>query len=193
MIAAVVEQHLEELAFLYEQWQSAVCSPDWLREDLRDLNDRIVAHVDGVLVAGDQAIPLLDEQLTGDEPSLVFAASLLLLRLNQPAAADRVMNVLGEAAAEQLDSIRRALYHCSLDLIEERLHEAAASAPATVAAAAAEALAAHGRLRRNSARLLELLQAEDPSVRQSAWRIVALLEAGNETSSEPVSKQSQSH
>ena len=192
MIAAVVEQHLEELAFLYEQWQSAVCSPEWRHEDLRDLNGRIAAHVDGVLVAGDQAIPFLDEQLTAGEPSFVFAATLLLLRLNQPAAADQVMNVFLEAAAEQLDSIRRALYQDPLDLIEERLHEAAASAPPAVAAVAAEALAAQGRLRRNPGRLLEFFQAEDPSVRQSAWRIVALLEAGNETSSKPVSKHSQS-
>src|SRR5437868_12873331 len=85
----IVKEHFEELQFLWGQRRPALRSPLYTARELLDLEERIEAHVQGLLVAGDQVIPLVEEGLTGDDPLLVFASTYALLRLNTEAAIQR--------------------------------------------------------------------------------------------------------
>src|SRR6266704_5667510 len=85
----LLEEHFEELQFLWGQRRSALRSPLYTARELLDQEERIEAHVQGLLVAGDQLIPLVEEGLASDDPLLVFASTYVLLRLNTEAAIRR--------------------------------------------------------------------------------------------------------
>jgi hypothetical protein len=109
------------------------------------LEERIAAHLDGLLLAGEAAIPTLEAGLADEDPQNVFAAAYVLLALRIPTAAQRVAEAFLHVEAEGLEALSQSLCHGPIDLIEQPLRRAAASAPAPVAVAALEALAFHGR------------------------------------------------
>jgi uncharacterized protein (TIGR02270 family) len=176
LILEVYTEHLEEYQFLWGQRAVALRSPDYTTRDVNKLDDRIKAHVEGLLLGGEAAIPLLEQRLAGDEPLAVFAAAYTLLQM-KGSAADRVTEAFFNAEAERLEGFRQALCHGPIDLVEGRLREAIGSAPAPVAAVAWEALLYHGGRENQPARLEELLNHENPAVRCAGWRIVALLDS----------------
>lgn len=171
----ILEEHFEELEFLWQQRQEALRSPEYTLPELAELEERIEAHVDGLVLAGEAAIPVLEAGLAGDDPLIVFSAAYPLLRLDRDDAAKLVMQTLQEAQGPQLDGLRQALCHGPLQRIERSLHEAVKSASAPVAAAAAEALAFHSLLDAQNTRIADFLADADPQVRSSGWRITALL------------------
>ena len=128
IIPEVYAKHLEEFQFLWGQRQAALRSPDFTLRDVGLLERRLAAHRDGLLLAGEAAIPVLEAGLTGDDPTAVFAAAYVLLALRTQAAAERVMGAFLQAGAEKLEAFRQALCHGPIDLIERPLREAAASA-----------------------------------------------------------------
>jgi len=174
-IPSVLAEHLEQLAMLWEQRENAQRSPDFLREDAAELDERLEAHVDGLLLAGDEANVLLEEGLKSDEAAGAFAAAYLLLRQKMQASADLVVDVFQEAQEGQLSGIRQALCHGPIKLIEKRLRDVCESKEPAVAAAALEVLAHHEKATGLLHRLLEHYSDENPAVRQAAWRITAML------------------
>jgi len=174
VIPEVCLKHLEDLQFLWGQRQAALRSPQYTVRDVAQLDERIAAHLDGLLLADDAAIPVLEAGLTGDDPLAVFASAYVLLGLQDRTAAERVVEALRDAEAEKLDAFRQALCHGPIELIESALHDAAASAPPPQAVAALEALAFHRRPDPGIDRLVEFLQDESPQIRCIAWRIMAL-------------------
>ena len=50
----LVEEHFEELAFLWGQRRGALRSPRFMPRDLDRLEKRIEAHLQGLLIAGDE-------------------------------------------------------------------------------------------------------------------------------------------
>ena len=176
-LKSILEEHFEELQMLWELRVSAIRDPDYLLEDVAELDERIEAHVDGLVLGEQHARPILEEGIGGDEASVVFAAAYVLLRLQDQAAADLVMDTLKEAQDEQVDGLRQALSQGPLDLVGERLKELYDSGPTRVAAVAAEVFASHGRLRVSSKRLREFYEDADIAVRRAAWRITALVGA----------------
>jgi len=174
----VLTQHFEEFASLWEQLLAAVFSPEYLIEDIEELRRRIAAHLDGLLLGGNETTAMAVESLGGDDPASVFAAAYLLLRINQPEAANGLVEVLDSAEPEQLDAVRRALCHGPIDPVRGPLQEVLASGPAPVAAVAAEVLAVHGQLDRQTERLAEFVRDEDPNVRCAAWRVFGILDSG---------------
>lgn len=174
-LQSILEEHFEELQMLWELRQSAIHDPDYLLEDIAELDERIEAHVDGLVLGEQHAGPILEEGVGGDEASVVFAAAYVLLRLQDQAAADLVMDTLTEAQGEQIDGLRQALTHGPLDLVTDRLKELYESGPPHLAAAVAEVYASRGRLQPNASRLQEFYEDEDPAIRQAAWRITALV------------------
>jgi HEAT repeat protein len=173
-ISGIVQIHLEEFQSLGEQYQHALESPDYRPADLAPLERRIAAHLDGILVAGEAALPLLEAGLAAEESPGAFAAAYVLLRMNSEAA-QRVLDAFLQAKEGQLDGIRRAFCHSPLGLRENPLRQAIADAPSPIAAAAAEVLAHHRKLGRSVNRLRQFLQDENPAVRCSAWRVTAML------------------
>ena len=175
VISAILGQHLEEFLSLCGQHQHALQSPDYRAADLEPLEKRIAAHLDGILVAGEAAMPLLEEGLAGEEPQVAFAAAYILLRMG-PETSQRVLEAFLQAKEGQMEGIGRALCHSPVDPMMKSLRQAIADSPAPVAVAAAEVLAFHRKLDRSTKRLDMLLHDENPAVRCRAWRVMAMLE-----------------
>lgn len=176
-IRDLLEEHFEELEFLLGQRRTALRSPDWTPRTLADLDERIEGHVQGLLVAEDAVAPLLAGRLAEDDPSIVRAAAYALLYSGAPAAGELVVDALVKATAEKLETLRDALCWGPIEGIAKRLEEAARTAPAPIAAAAVEALAAHGRANPVPERLDEFLAHDCALVRQIGCRLIAILEA----------------
>ena len=50
----VVEEHLDEAAFLWTQWERGLQSPLYKLHELRDrVEERMLAHLDGLVVGGE--------------------------------------------------------------------------------------------------------------------------------------------
>ena len=105
----ILEEHFEELQFLWSQRQTALRSPRYTLRELSHLEDRIEAHVQGLLIAGEQIMALVEKGLSADDPVLAFAAAYALLRLNTEAASKRVLDSFRQAKGGQLDGVRQAL------------------------------------------------------------------------------------
>jgi HEAT repeat protein len=171
----ILEEHFEETAILWERRRSAVSDPLYSVIAIGRLDERMEAHVDGLILGEQHARPILEEGIGGDEASVIFAAAYVLLRLQDQAAADLVMDTLMEAQDEQVDGLRQALSQGPLDLVGERLKEMYQSGPSRLAVVAAEVFASHGRLHVTASRLRKFYDDDDPEIRQAAWRITALV------------------
>jgi uncharacterized protein (TIGR02270 family) len=174
-IPDILEEHFEELAFLWGQRTRALRSPNYTLRELGMLEERIEAHTHGLLAVGERLIPFVEEALAGEEEEPAFAAAYALLRLHTDAAVQRVLDALATAKGKQLDGLRVALCHAPVDRIQRNLQAIFLSAPAPIAAAAAEALAFHSALSPTAERIHEFLRDEAPSVRQGGWRLVSYL------------------
>jgi uncharacterized protein (TIGR02270 family) len=77
IIPHIVEQHLEEAAFLWSQRCRAVEAPHYTLDNLCRLDERVEAHIDGLRVAGDAGWEMCEAALEEDDPGLVFAAAVI--------------------------------------------------------------------------------------------------------------------
>ena len=171
----LLEEHLEELAILGMQRQRALRSPDVTPGQLAELDDRMEAHIQGLLVGGDAGLPLIEDALSQDDPNDVFAAAYTLLRLNSDAGTKTLIESLQQAQGKQLDGIARALNCGPIETVKDALRDSLASAPSPLAVVAAEALARFRKLGESTSRLVEFLRDDNPQVRRRAWRVVALI------------------
>jgi len=171
----LLEEHLEELAFLWGQRSDARTSPDYSVAQFGEVEQRIGAHLQALLVGGDAADALLEQGLADDDPPVAFAAAYTLLQRKDAASADRVLDALGRVESEPREGIAQALCFGPIEPIEDRLRQAVESESASVAVVAAEALAAHGRPFSGGRPHPAWFEDEDPSVRRAAWRVIGLL------------------
>lgn len=170
----LVEEHFQELAFLWGQRRGALRSPRFLPRDLDRLEKRIEAHLQGLLIAGDELGEFVRPGLEGDAADEAFAAGFSLLRSRIPGAAEMAWEAFASATGGRADGLAEAFAHGPADALLPRLEDAAKSAPPALAAAAAEALALRGRLRLDGRALEAWLASEETPVRGKAWRIAAL-------------------
>jgi uncharacterized protein (TIGR02270 family) len=174
MVDLLVE-HYEELEFLWAQRQSALHSPVLTLRELGDLEERIEAHLEGLLVGERHALQVVENGLAGSDESRALAAAFTLMRLNDPDAQRMVLGSFMEAHGQQLEGIRQALCHSPIEDLGRELEQAFTTAPEPVAAAAAEVLAFHGRLDPHSAKLVNFISSKDPEVRARAWHAQSCL------------------
>lgn len=173
---SILEEHLEELQMLWESRQASVRDLEYDAADLRELDERIEAHTDGLILGDQHAQSMLEEALAGGDSLVVFSGAYVLLRRNDEASANRVMEALESAEEEeQIKGLTDALCFASISLVSQRLKTLLASSDANLAVSAATALAFHGQLPKNSPELVELLRADDPAVRAATWNVIALL------------------
>jgi uncharacterized protein (TIGR02270 family) len=167
----ILEEHFEELAFLWSQRRKALRSPIYTRRAFLQLEGRIEAHVHGILVVGDGAFPLLEEQLRADDPDLLFAAAYALLRSGSGRGSQLVGEAFFGSEGEKLAALTEALASGPLRDLESKLQqESVAGVPTPVTAAAIEALVFHGKLNLNAEQFSRLLRSENVEVRRGAWR-----------------------
>jgi len=181
-LQSLLEEHFDELQMLGELRRGAWGDPDYTPMDLRELDQRIEAHVDGLILGIEQSLPMLESGLAEEEWSPVFAASLVLLRTNDSHLLGNVMALFRQAESESLAAIRDALCLVSWSHIATPVLAAFEQGDSPVAVAAAEVAAHHGRLNPQASRLTDLLSDPEPAVREAAWRVVAWVDSGSSPS-----------
>lgn len=172
-IPDIAEEHFEELQFLWLQRRAALHSSAYTMREMARLEERIEAHVQGLLVLGDDLAGIVAAGLASSDEMPAFAAAYALLRSGAANAIDRVRNALLEAQGKRLEGIREALAHGPAQPLIPLLQSLFVSAPPPLAVAAGEALAFHRALQVSAEQLSPLLRDEAPAVRHGAWRIAA--------------------
>src|SRR5262249_41726925 len=99
VIPVVVTQHVEELAILWNTRRTLAAAGHVALRHLARFDERIAAHQDGCVVAGEYGSQKLKEQLANPEPARVFAAAVVALDMEARAAFDHCLTVV-EATPE---------------------------------------------------------------------------------------------
>ena len=107
----IVEEHLEEADFLWQQRENALKDRAYTLNDLAELEERLLAHLDGLVLAEKDGWDLLQPKLADGEVGEVFAAAFVALESGDAARVDQVRKVFAEAEGDVLDGIRHALRH----------------------------------------------------------------------------------
>jgi uncharacterized protein (TIGR02270 family) len=177
----VLALHFDELQHLWARRRVAVRSPEHAPRDVAALDERIAAHLQGLLVVPGPARALAEPALLGEDRDAAFAAATVLLRLDAPAAA-AVVHAIAAAAPAGRRGIAEALGHAPAAAVQP--HEAALAAMSETGAMAAalEALAFRGTIHAGhaAAALAALLDHEDAALRAAGWRTAAYLGAALE-------------
>jgi uncharacterized protein (TIGR02270 family) len=107
----VLEEHLDEAGFLHQQWEDALRSPLYtLAEIASGPEERMLAHADGLVLAGAPAVEwLLVPALAGEDLDLAFAAAFALLGGERAEALEAVLETLRMADPPRRATLRRAL------------------------------------------------------------------------------------
>ncbi len=174
LLRDVLEEHLEEIAFLWGLRREGLLSPERTQSDLGRLEARIEAHVDGLLLARGELLDLVGAGLDSDDAPAAFAAAYTLLR-SGPEGARAVMDAFRVSNGGRLEGLGEALAHGDVREVREDITACLASADPGLAVTAATALAfqrAPGLPERVDGRLLG---DADPGVRSAAWRLVPFL------------------
>ena len=171
VIVDILVEHFEEIEFLWSQRHQALRSADYQEVEIRDLEDRIDAHLQGLIVGGEHSAELAMELLPDDDRFVCFAGAWCLAHLGR---ADLLIDQL---AKSNLDGVAEALSHSPIDSVLGRLKELYASEKSEIASAIGMVLSAH-RLDPESSRLHEFLADEDPAVRRRGWETVIRSDAG---------------
>lgn len=172
-IPDIAQEHSDELQFLWTQRRAALYSSAYTMREIRMLDERVEAHVQGLLVLGEHLPDFVAPGLASSDEMAAFAAAYALLRLGTTEALERVRNALLEAEGKRLEGIREALAHGPAQPLIPLLQSLFVSAPPPLAVAAGEALAFHRALQVSAEQLSPLLRDEAPAVRRGAWRIAA--------------------
>jgi hypothetical protein len=184
-IPELLETHAEELEFLWARRRASLLAPTVLARELQELNERIEAHLQGLLVAGDALLEWATPRFAGEERDAVFAAAYPLLRCGQARAMDPVAAAFGTASGATLAGLADALLLAPSGKAPAFLADALAAGPAPQAVAAAAALAVRGALDPASPRLASLIADSDPALAATAWRVAALCDVPGQAALPP--------
>ncbi|MBI3597289.1 MAG: hypothetical protein HY203_09075 [Nitrospirae bacterium] len=176
IIKDILEEYVENLQFLWERRCAELQGQDMFPRSYADLEERVAANADALILAGSDAVPLLTKGLGGDEAAVSLASGYVLLSMGDEKAAHLVLEGFNKASGPCLEGLIRALSYGSIEQIATGLQEAAVSGPVLQASAAAEVLAFHNKGDYAAGRINEFLACDEASVRRRAWRVVALLD-----------------
>ena len=169
-IPDILEEHFEELQFLLARRPALARSRISYRADLAHHDERILAHLDGVLAVGEPAVAPAAALLSGDDQAVILAATFALAHLPVASAADELTTAFSNASANVLlamaDAFLLTQTEIALRLAESRLHDADSLARV----ASARVLARHRGATPRPEWLAELIHDPNPLVRQLAWR-----------------------
>lgn len=165
VILDIVEEHFDELDFLWEHREANLFTPDWTLEDLAEHEERAEAHLDGLRLAELHAVDLAEERLVGGETFATTAAALVLFEAGEAEYHELIREALRTAGPESVDGIRIALRHYPLDGMSETLETLVTGEELFRAAAAADVIAFH---RIPVVGLERLLGSDDPPTRALA-------------------------
>jgi len=104
-IAVVVQQHLEDATVLRGTRAVLVRAPHVKLHQLRRLDDRIAAHLDGLATAGPDGLALIQSSLESPGAGTLFTATVIALESRDPALLERCLAI----AEAEPDSLRGVL------------------------------------------------------------------------------------
>jgi uncharacterized protein (TIGR02270 family) len=174
-ITDILEEHYEELQFLWAIRSSALRSPRFTLRELAKFEERIAAHLHGMLVVGEKMRDLVEPGLAKGDPNIAFAAAFALLSLGQSTTTQLVLDHFAAAEGPTLDGLREALCHVAPSNALPTLDWHARNGSPAVAAAALEVLAWRSSTPPPLDRIRACLGAEEPAARCAAWRTLATL------------------
>jgi len=170
----IVEEHLDELEFLWELREAGLFSPDWNLRDLAEHEERAEAHLDGLRLSGPSALELARERLGGEGTSATAAAAMVLHEGGGAEDLEPVLTVLRKGEPEDVEGVRLGLRQFHPATLEPSLREILGHEEALRAAAAAHLLSFWRLPVENLERLLD---QEDPPTRILALGVAARLGA----------------
>ena len=106
MIRDIVEEHLDEAAYLYTRRQAAQRRVDATAEDVAELGRRLRAHLDGLLVGGAMAWELTQPALSQSNEAQAFVAGILAMEGGQPAWLEDLVAALIAPKPEAFEGLR---------------------------------------------------------------------------------------
>ncbi len=93
IIPFIIEQHSENVSYLWQQRDWAIREPHYSLKDLTHLDDRLEANIDGLRIAGDVGWDICMQALALNEPGEVFAAAILAFEGEDDRRVDEVVKV----------------------------------------------------------------------------------------------------
>lgn len=105
----ICQQHLEEAAFLYGQKQALSTDPDIPWTALDDWEQRIEAHIDGLVVGGAPALALCEQQAETGDPGELFATLCVGCRHQNSDLVDKLIINLDFTDTERVEAATAAL------------------------------------------------------------------------------------
>ena len=108
MILDILEEHIEEADFLFSQRQLAFQMLDLNGEDLAEIDERLRAHLNGLLLGQDAAWESVRGFLTAGSTGEAFVAGIVVLEGGQPSRLDELELVLSSTPPQTVEGIRWA-------------------------------------------------------------------------------------
>ena len=176
-IPDVVEEHYDELQFLWSQRRRALRSPAYTSRELGMLEERIEARAQGMQVIGERILDFVAPGLAGDDELPAFAAAFALLRLGTPEAAQRVADAFAVARGPKLAGLRDALASNVVPSLHQGLGALFLGSPSSLGACAGEVLAFQGSTGLETRLIERLVTSEEPAARAGGWRLAAYVGA----------------
>ena len=177
-IPELLEIHADELAYLWGQRRAALFDTRYTLASFLALNERIEAHLAGLLTVPSALPALLGKRLlAATDRDEVFAAACALLRLGNASLTARIVEMFATASGPLLLGLRDALGASSLDDAAPSVQAKRALGEPARAVAAATVLAQRGLLRAEDPQLKRLLLDADDAVAAQAWRVLLLVDA----------------
>lgn len=93
IVQTVVQQHVDDAAVLYG-CRSALCAaPHSALRDLRRFDDRLIAHLDGLSIAGDEGWPFCEAALHTPSAGALFINAVRVIQERRERGLDRVLAI----------------------------------------------------------------------------------------------------
>ncbi|HYO67007.1 MAG TPA: hypothetical protein VEU33_13085 [Archangium sp.] len=164
----ILEEHVEELTFLWPRRPRAWRSPGFSLRALQQLDERLDAHTDALALASEDAIPLVEPLLSSEDPNEVLTASVAILRMDDGRFTQHVREAFERAAPDVLQGFAFAFAHARADI-----------GPVRGPTPHHDVVLLYARALRGSPlgpdALLRLLTHEDAAVRERVWHTLAML------------------
>lgn len=172
VLADIVEEHFDELDFLWASREAMICAPSRTLADVAEIEERAEAHLDGLRLAEMHAVDLARKHVLSPQTFAATAATLVLLETETVAHAREVVEALQVAEAPAADRIRIGLLHSRIVLIQDELLTLAMRGELPTRAAAADVLSFH-RIAPPDVR--SLFASRDIPTLVSAYRVLGRL------------------
>jgi len=173
----ILGQHLEELDELLARRAHGFRTGAPQAKQVVDLDARILAHADGLVVAGTEALPLLRQALEEGDPGQVVGAAFALTRSPEEGVAAKAVAQLGSAGDAEALALAARYAPAAAGAVDVELERLAREGTPQVAGVALAALARRDRLA-GPQPLTKLLEGDDAGAARWALEAVAHLPGG---------------